>query len=246
MSTYEHIRFTKRGAVGELLLHRPEKRNAQTLQMWNELGHLGRQLIEDPGDLAVIVVRGSGGCFSSGLDTSLFTSGELASGSFDGAAIQQAFVWLRNGSFITIAAIEKFAIGAGLELALWCDLRLITEGSFVSLPEIEYGIIPDLGGCALLPDICGYAAAIELITTARKVDAIEALQVGIVNEVVKPAQLDSRLEALTTLFSKRSLTALRGAKRACLAALVDSRESLRVSQEEVMKCLKLLQKQHAG
>lgn len=240
MSNYEHIRYTRRGAVGELLLHRPEKRNAQTLQMWNELGHLGEQLLANPGDLAVVVVRGSSGCFSSGLDTSVFTSGELTTGSFDGAAIQQAFAWLRHGSFISIAAIEKFAIGAGLELALWCDLRLITEGSFVSLPEIEYGIIPDLGGCVLLPDFCGYATALELITTARRVDAIEALQIGIVNEVVKPDQLDSRLEAMTTLLTKRSLTALRGAKRACIAALVDSRESLRVSQEEVTKCLNSL------
>lgn len=242
MSTYEHIRFTKRGVVGELLLHRPEKRNAQTLAMWKELGQLGEQLLANPNDLAVVIVRGSGGCFSSGLDTSMFSSGELASGTFDGAAIQKAFAWLRHGSFISIAAIEKFAIGAGLELALWCDLRLITEGSFVSLPEIEYGIIPDLGGCALLPEICGYAAAIELITTARRVDAVEALQLNIVNEVVKPAQLDSRLEALTILLSKRSLTALRGVKRACVKALADTSESLRVAQEEVSKCLHLLQK----
>jgi enoyl-CoA hydratase/carnithine racemase len=244
MSKYEYIRFTRRGAVGELLLHRPEKRNAQTLQMWNELGHLGQHLLADAGDLSVVVVRGSGGCFSSGLDTSVFTSGELTTGAFDGAAIQQAFAWLRHGSFISVAAIEKFAIGAGLELALWCDMRLITEGSFVSLPEVEYGIIPDLGGCALLPDICGYAVAIDLITTARRVDAIEALQLNIVNEVVKPEELDGRLETLTTLLTKRSLTALRGAKRACLAALVDSRESLRVSQEEVTKCLNSLKKLH--
>ena len=230
--------------LGELLLHRPEKRNAQTLQMWNELGHLGQQLLANPDDLAVVVVRGSGGCFSSGLDTSVFTSGELTTGSFDGAAIQQAFAWLRHGSFISIAAIEKFAIGAGLELALWCDMRLITEGSFVSLPEIDYGIIPDLGGCALLPEICGYAVAIELITTARRVDAIEALQLNIVNEVVKSEELDGRLETLTTLLSKRSLTALRGAKRACVAALADTSESLRVAQEHVTKCLDLLQKQH--
>jgi enoyl-CoA hydratase/carnithine racemase len=244
MSNYEHIRFTRRGAVGELMLHRPEKRNAQTFQMWNELGHLGQHLLANPDDLAVIVVRGSGGCFSSGLDTSVFTSGELTAGAFDGAAIQRAFAWLRHGSFISVAAIEKFAIGAGLELALWCDMRLITEGSFVSLPEVEYGIIPDLGGCALLPDICGYAVAIELITTARRVDAVEALQLNIVNEVVKTEELDGRMETLTTQLTKRSLTALRGAKRACLAALVDSRESFRVSQEEVTKCLNSLKKLH--
>ncbi len=242
MSTFEHIRFTQQGLIGELTLHRPEKRNAQTLQMWKELGQLGQQVLSNPGELAVLIVRGAGGCFSSGLDTSVFTSGELTAGNIDGHAIQQAFAWLRHGPFISIAAIEKFAIGAGLELALWCDLRLATEGSFVSLPEVEYGIIPDLGGCALLPEICGYGRAIELITTARRVEASEALQLGIINEIVKPEHLDSRLKVLKTQLTKRSLIALRGAKRACLTALADIRQSLSVSQEAVAACIQQLGK----
>ncbi|HMP18308.1 MAG TPA: enoyl-CoA hydratase/isomerase family protein, partial [Gemmatales bacterium] len=194
-----HIHFEQQGPVGRLQLNRPEKRNAQTLQMWRELAELGQQLTGSPGELRVIVVCGAGGCFSSGIDTTVFATGELLRGQVDGREVQSAFSWLRSDRFLTIAAIEKFAIGAGLELALWCDLRLASEGTVLALPEGEFGIIPDLGGCSLLPEIVGYARAIELITTARKIEAQEALRWGLLNEVVPPAELEARVEAIVAV-----------------------------------------------
>jgi enoyl-CoA hydratase/carnithine racemase len=240
MSSFEQIRYTRQDNIGELTLHRPEKRNAQTPQMWSELGELGRTILADPGDLLVLVVRGAGGCFSSGLDTSLFTSGELAS--VDGRAVQAAFRWLREGPFVSLAVMEKFAIGAGLELALWCDLRLATTGCFFALPEIEHGILPDLGGCALLPEICGYSRAMELITTARRIDASEAKTWGLVNQVVDPEQLETSLHQIIKLLASRSPMALHGAKRSTLSALSSIDHSLEVSQQAVTNCLQELRK----
>ena len=240
MATFSQIAFERRGAIGYLTLQRPEKRNAQTLEMWQELRQLGQRLLAEPGELAVVVVAGAGGCFSSGVDTTLLTSGALLTGSIDGKTIQEAFSWLRASQFISIATIEKCAIGAGLELALWCDLRLAAEGTIFSLPEIGFGIIPDLGGCSLLAEVCGYGRAIELIMTARRFGAVEALQLGIVNEVVAVDQLPRRVEELAGLLARRSLTALRGAKRATLAALPDTASSLAVSLDVITECFQSL------
>jgi enoyl-CoA hydratase/carnithine racemase len=238
MAPFTQITFERQGAIGYLTLQRPQKRNAQTLEMWQELRQVGQQLLAEPGELAVVVVSGAGGYFSSGIDTSILTSGALLTGSVDGKAIQEAFSWLRAGQFISIAAIEKGAIGAGLELALWCDLRLAAEAAMLSLPEIEYDIIPDLGGCSLLAEICGYNRAMALITTARRLDSKEAYKLGIVNEVVVPEKLQSRVEELAELLARRSLTALRGAKRALRAAIPDPTSSLAVSLDAVTDCFR--------
>jgi enoyl-CoA hydratase/carnithine racemase len=238
MASFTQISFERRGAIGHLTLQRPEKRNAQTLEMWQELRQLGQQLLAEPGDLAVVVVSGAGNHFSSGIDTNLLTSGALLTSPIDGKAVQEAFSWLRAGPFISIAAIEKCAIGAGMELALWCDLRLATEGTIFALPEIEFGIIPDLGGCSLLAEVCGYGRALELVTTARRFDATEAHRLGLVTEVVALDQMPRRVEDLAGLLAKRSLTALRGAKRATLAAIPDPAPSLAVSLEVLTDCFR--------
>lgn len=238
MPPFSQIIFEQQGPVGRLVLNRPEKRNAQTFEMWGELRQLGQQLLEEPGELAVVVVTGAGGCFSSGLDTSIFASGALASAAVDGKACQEAFSWLRAAPFITIAAMERFAIGAGLELALWCDMRIAAVGTVMSLPEVEYGIIPDLGGCTLLAEVCGYGRAIEIITTARKFDAADGYRLGIINEVVDSQDLQQRVTELTALLSKRSLHSLRGAKRATVAALPDTAPSLEVSCESIAACIR--------
>lgn len=242
MADTASISFERQGPVGLLKLNRPEKKNAQTLEMWHELRLLGKQLLNHPGDLAVVVVSGEGGCFSSGIDTSILTSGALLSGSVIGHEVQEAFSWLRDGAFISIAAIERFAIGAGMELALWCDMRLASEGTFLSLPEVEYGIIPDLGGCTLLPEICGYARAIELIATSRRIEAIEAWQIGLVNEVVPGERFAQRVVELTQLLTKRSVTALRGAKKAARMSLPDINRSLETSLESIGACLREIRK----
>lgn len=234
------ITFERRGPVGYLALNRPEKKNAQTFEMWKALRLLGQQLLADPGELAVVVVSGTGGCFSSGIDTSVFSTGALLAGDVNGQEVQEAFSWLRMSSFLTIAVIEKYAIGAGLELALWCDMRLATEDAFFSLPEVEFGILPDLGGCSLLAEICGYGRAIEIITTARRLDVAEAHRIGLVNEVVPAEKMQQRVDEITKVLCKRTLASLRGSKRATVASLPDPTHSLAVSQQALHECLHVI------
>lgn len=237
MSSTSHILFEQQGRIGRLTLNRPEKKNAQTLQMWADLRTLGQRLLAEPGELAVIIVSGAGGVFSSGIDTSIFTSGALLQGGVDGVAIQEAFSWLRLAPFVSIAAMEKYALGAGLELALWCDMRIAVEGTVMALPELEFGIIPDLGGCALLPEIVGFGRAMELIASTRRIETAEAHRWGLLNDVVPADRLTGRVDELATLLSKRSLTALRGARRAALAALHETNTAMTVSREAVAECL---------
>lgn len=246
MSTSSQIIFERRGPIGQLVLNRHEKRNAQTFEMWKALRLLGQELLADPGELAVVVVSGAGGFFSSGIDTSIFTSGALLTGTVDGKEVQEAFSWLRAGQFISIASIEKCAIGAGLELALWCDMRLATEGTILSLPEVEFGIIPDLGGCSLLAEICGYGRAVDLITTARRIDEVEAHRIGLVNEIVAREKIHQRVDELAKLLCKRTLSSLRGAKRATVASLPDPNHSLAVSQEALHDCIREISRRSQG
>src|SRR5690606_36282244 len=145
------IRFEREGPVGRLALARPEKRNAQTVRMREELRRLGAELLAVP-DLRVLAVTGDGPVFSADIDLDLLrrqASGDA--GLPDVETVQQAFGWLRRAPFPTVAVVQGAALGAGFQLALACDLRVVADDAVLGLPAIDFGIFPDLGGCAWLP-----------------------------------------------------------------------------------------------
>src|SRR5688572_20945961 len=166
---FETLRFKVKEGVAWVRLNRPDRLNAFTPEMWHELRTLGRALLADPGDIRVLVVSGEGRAFSSGIDTSVFSSGlgvtELAeddaSPRHEDDAVnailtaQDAYSWLAEVPFVTIAAMRGFALGAGLQLALACDIRVAARGTRMGLLELQYGILPDLGGTQRLPRIVG-------------------------------------------------------------------------------------------
>jgi enoyl-CoA hydratase/carnithine racemase len=151
----------------------------------------------------VVVVRGEGRSFSSGLDLtaaqqtfSEITS--LPSGDAEAriAEFQRAFSWLRRPELLSIAAVQGHAIGAGFQLALACDLRVVAEGAQFSMAEVTLGLVPDLTGTKRLVDLVGYARALEICVTGRRVDATEALRMGLANLVVPAADLDGAVTDL--------------------------------------------------
>jgi enoyl-CoA hydratase/carnithine racemase len=232
MTEYETLRFDRRGHVASVRLNRPDRLNAFTPAMWAELRSLGRALLADPGDLRALVVSGEGRAFSSGIDTSVLAEG-LSTDSLAGdarahhddptvaaiLAAQESYTWLSQAPFVTIAAIRGFALGAGLQLALACDIRIAANGTQLGLLELQYGIIPDLGGTQRLPRLVGTGKAIELIATAARIDADEALRIGLVERVVADDELDGTARALAEQIAAQPPLALRGAKRAVYAAL---------------------------
>ncbi|HET8659059.1 MAG TPA: enoyl-CoA hydratase/isomerase family protein [Micromonosporaceae bacterium] len=190
----------REGPVATVTLCRPAVLNAQTPAMWSVLRGIGRDL---PGDVRVVVVRGLGRAFSAGLDLSLAQRSfaelsalpeEEAAGRI--AGYQEAFSWLRRPDLLTIAAVQGHAIGAGFQLALACDLRVLTEDAQLAMAEVSLGLVPDLGGTKRLVELVGYARALEICVTGRRVSAAEAERVGLANLVVPPADLDGAVTDL--------------------------------------------------
>ncbi len=195
------------GPVATITLRRPEVRNAQTPRTWEALAEIGTGLGDE---VLAVVVRGEGTSFSAGLDRRL-----LHPDGFDGmpgigrlaevdeeqadaeiARYQEGFVWLRDPKRITIAAVQGHAVGAGFQLALACDLRVLTEDAQLRMAETSLGIVPDLGGTAPLVGCVGYAAAVEICLSGRAVGAREALQRDLATAVVPGDELDGAVAAL--------------------------------------------------
>ena len=201
------VRLTVDGALATVTLCRPEKLNAQTPQMWARLAEIGRALT---GDIRVVVVRGEGRAFSAGLDRaalrgeplpggpSLAEMGQLPPEECEAliADYQRAFSWLSRPDLVSIAAVAGPAIGAGFQLALACDLRILADDAQLAMPETTLGLVPDLGGTKRLVDLVGYARALEICLTGRTVRAAEAAALGLATVVVPRPELDDAVADL--------------------------------------------------
>jgi enoyl-CoA hydratase/carnithine racemase len=188
------------GPVATVTLSRPDVLNAQTPATWNALREIGRDL---PGDVRVVVLRGAGRAFSSGLDRTAApeTLAALAALPSDEAAdliatYQEGFAWLHRPDILSVAAVQGHAIGAGFQLALACDLRVLATDALLSMAEVTLGLVPDLTGTKRLVDLVGYARALELCVTARRIGADEALALGLATVVVPPDELDRATDDL--------------------------------------------------
>jgi enoyl-CoA hydratase/carnithine racemase len=197
------LRVHRDGPVATISLCRPAVLNAQTPQMWQALRDCGRDL---PGDVQVVVIRGEGRAFSAGIDLAVAQGGAFArlakaddeAALAEIAAIQEAFSWLRRPDLVTIAAVHGHAIGAGFQLALACDLRVIADDAKFCMAEVTLGIVPDLGGTKALVELVGYARALELCVTGRRVGAEEAARIGLANLVVAGTDLDGAVRDLVS------------------------------------------------
>jgi enoyl-CoA hydratase/carnithine racemase len=189
------VRLEVDGPVATVVLDNPATRNAQTPQTWEALAAIGDSL--DP-EVRVVVVRGAGPSFSAGLDRRMLTPEGVPGGTsfaelvrLDDDALadriaqfQRAFTWWRRPGRITIAAVHGHAVGAGFQLALACDLRLLADDAQLCMREPALGLVPDLGGTKVLVDLVGYSRALEICATSRWVHASEAVELGLATVVV--------------------------------------------------------------
>lgn len=194
------LRMEVAGLVVTITLDRPQTKNSQTPATWLALRAVGANL---PHGTRVVIVQGAGGTFSSGLDRRMLTpegvDGEAsllqllampdAELSETIAAYQEGFTWLRRSDIVSIAAVDGFAIGAGFQLALACDLRILTEDAQLSMREPLLGLVPDLTGTKPLVEVVGYSRALEICATARNVGAAEAREIGLATAVVPRDEL---------------------------------------------------------
>jgi enoyl-CoA hydratase/carnithine racemase len=200
------LRLDVDGPIATITLDRPEVRNAQTPAMWAALAEIGRTL---PDDVRVVVVTGEGETFSAGLDRAMLDPTNAGEGSVlgllalsdeDASAriddFQRGFTWLRDPRFVSIAKVRGYAIGAGFQLALSCDLRMVADDAKFSMKESALGLVPDLTGTKPLVEHVGYARALEICATARVVPAEEAVRIGLATTSVPSAELDTAVADL--------------------------------------------------
>lgn len=197
MAGFETIGYGAHDGVATIELARPEKLNALTARMFTELGDAVEQAAQDPG-IRVVLVRGQGRAFCAGLDVTLL--GQLAGArgarfrSFS-RTTQRPFLLLAQMEKPTVAAVQGHAIGPGFEIALACDLRVAADDARFAMPEVRFGLIPDLGGTQRLVRLVGAARAKELLWTGRTVEAAEAERIGLANRVVPADALEKEAEA---------------------------------------------------
>jgi enoyl-CoA hydratase/carnithine racemase len=214
------LRLDISDAVATVTLSRPERRNAMTPSMWRGLAAIGTDL---PAAVRVVVVRGAGPSFCAGIDLRMFTPegvpGEdqvpgAADPGFEDqiAAWQQGFTWLRRADIVSVAAVQGHAIGAGCQLALACDLRILADDAKLCIKEPALGLVPDLTGTKPLVDIVGLPRAIELCLTARTVSAAEASDLRMAELVVPPGELDRAVADLVAALLATDAAASRATK----------------------------------
>src|SRR3954454_21128304 len=189
------LRVERAGPVLTVSLARPEKRNAQRPETWLALAELGRKL---PAEGRSVVVRGHRPPFSAGTDLSLLA--EQAGGALPDeaeiATFQDGFRWLARPEVVSIAAVQGHAVGAGFQLALACDLRVLADNALLAMAETSRGLVPDLGGTEALVHLVGYARALEICLTGRRVTAAEAREIGLATAVVSRDDLDDAVADL--------------------------------------------------
>ncbi|HEX7119241.1 MAG TPA: enoyl-CoA hydratase-related protein [Longimicrobiales bacterium] len=193
---YETVRIERRDGIAVVIVNRPDKLNALNADTVAELDRAFRELAADDAVRAVIVTGAGEKAFVAGADIA-----ELAEmGPLSGIRIsrqgQDTFRFLETMPKPVIAAVNGYALGGGLELALACHLRLASENARFGLPEVKLGIIPGYGGTVRLPQVIGRGRALEMILTGEMIDADEAYRIGLANRVVPQVELMTEAEAL--------------------------------------------------
>ncbi len=224
--------------VATITLNRPEKLNSQNPHMWNWLIRVADEL---PGTVRVVVLRGAGRAFSAGLDRAMFSADgvegapgilAIAGGSAEAASAQigqwqRAFDWRSRPSVVSVAAVQGHAIGAGFQLALGADIRIVADDAQFTMAEPTLGLVPDLGGTKRLVDLIGYSRAAEICLTGRRVAAAEAYDIGLASSVVATSELDAAVQRTVTAL----LAVDRGASAETKALLMAASGRTQADQE---------------
>jgi enoyl-CoA hydratase/carnithine racemase len=227
----DDIQYSVVNRVAWIRLNRPAQKNAFTLEMIDAWKGFLEQAGADDG-VGAIVVTGNGGSFCAGADLSII---ERLNGQ-GSAHAWKTLLWERVHRIAftlesidkpVIAAVKGVAVGAGLDMALMCDMRFAGRSATLSEGYIRIGAVPGDGGCYFLPRLTGVAKALELLLSGEFVDAQEALRIGMVNRVYDDSELEAETQAYAEKVAAHSPIALRTIKRATYQSLgMDMKTSL--------------------
>lgn len=234
---FENIIVEKGDGLGQITINRPKKLNALNKDTITELS-LAFKLLEDDTEVKVIILTGSGEkAFVAGADIAEFANFSVDKGGNLARKGQEIlFDYVENLSTPVIAAINGFALGGGLELAMACHFRIASDNAKMGLPEVSLGVIPGYGGTQRLPQLVGKGKAMELIMTAAMISAEDAKNYGLVNHVTTLEQLLPLAEKLAGKIMRNSSLAIASAIKAVNANFKDGVNGFDIEINEFGNC----------
>ena len=221
MNNQNVVRLDIDSGIATVLLNRPEALNAFNSDAWAGLQKAAQDIKQNP-NVKVAIITGAGDkAFTVGMDLKMIASGNMPSvmlncrEGYDALyKLKMILTMYEELAVPVIAAVNGYCLGAGLELILCCDVRLACDTAAFGLPEMQFGVMPDLGSMQRLPRIVGLGIARELIFTSRRINATEALRVGLVDHVYTKDQLIVEARKLAEEIAKLNPPLVQGAKRA--------------------------------
>jgi enoyl-CoA hydratase len=243
---YKYLTYEKVGSflmpeeenIAVITLNRPEVLNALGSGILGELNTMLEEIRKDD-KIRAVIITGAGRAFSAGADLSEAGSGGEADMKARMELGQKVFDKIENFDKPVIAAVNGFALGGGLEMAISCDMRIAAENANFGAPEVNIGLIPGWGGCARLAKIIGRAQASRLILMGERIDAKEAEKIGLANKVVAPDELKSTAIYMAGTLATKAPIAVRLAKNIIAQSMeISMREANKMMVEGGIICAK--------
>ena len=234
---YKNILFESKNAIAYITVNRPKQLNALNTETIAELSSVITIAEKDKTIRCIIITGAEDKAFVAGADIKEFANYSQSEGESLARKGQEIlFDLLENCGTPSIAAINGFALGGGLELAMACHIRIASENAKMGLPEVSLGVIPGYGGTQRLANLVGKGKAIEMITTAGMLSADEAKQWGLVNHICSQKELIPMAEKIATKISRNSRMAIAKVIKAVNANFIDGINGFEVEKEEFGNC----------
>ena len=235
--TFSNLLVEKKDSIATVFINRPKKLNALSKATLGEL-HQVFQMLQNDNSVKVIILTGSGSkAFVAGADISEFADFDTNQGADLARQGQElVFNYIENITTPVIAAINGFALGGGLELAMACHFRIASANAKMGLPEVSLGVIPGYGGTQRLTNLIGKGKAMELIMTASMLDADEAKEYKLVNHVVEQEELLNFTHKIASKITRNSASAISAAIKAINAATNKEANGFEVEITEFGNC----------
>lgn len=233
----EHIIKTQNGHIREVTINRAEKLNALNSQLIKDLSTELKNADEDK-ETRVVILTGAGEkAFVAGADISEFADYDEVQGrELSQRGQNLLFTAVEKMKTPVIAAVNGFALGGGLELAMSCHMRIVSENARLGLPEVSLGVIPGYGGTQRLAQLVGKGKALEMITSAQMIDAQEAYRLGLANQVVSQEALLEESRNLAGKIAKNSPSAIGLAIRSVNAQYAEGVDGYQVEIDAFGEC----------
>jgi enoyl-CoA hydratase len=234
---FENLLITCENGIGLITIHRPSKLNALNVATIKELHDCLESLNNNP-EIRVIILTGEGEkAFVAGADISEFAHFSIEEGAQLAQQGQELlFDFVENLSTPVIAAVNGFALGGGLELAMSCHFRIASDTAKMGLPEVSLGVIPGYGGTQRLPQLVGKGRAMEMIMTAGMITAEDAYRIGLVNHVVPQTELLYYTKSLAQRIMRNSPVAIGKAIKTVNANFIDGVNGFETEIRNFGKC----------